>query len=51
MVLYPLQLELQIIVDCHVGAVNRTWVLYKEQWCSQPLKHPLIHLILHFGYE
>lgn len=26
-VLYPLGLELRMVVSCHVGARNRTWVL------------------------
>lgn len=42
MALHPLQLE--IIVGYHVGAVNRTWVLYKDQWCLQRVLKLDIHV-------
>ncbi|CAO2579474.1 hypothetical protein LEMLEM_LOCUS1012 [Lemmus lemmus] len=30
----PLKLDLQTVVSCHVGAGNRTWVLWKSCQCS-----------------
>lgn len=35
----PLELELQIPVNCHVGARNRTWVFCKSNQCFQLLSH------------
>lgn len=29
-----LELEIQTIVKCHVGAENQTWVLCKNRQCS-----------------
>ncbi len=36
----PLELEIQATVRHHVGAGNRTLVLYKSTEYSQPLSHP-----------
>lgn len=33
-VLEPLELELLMVVSCHAGARNRTWVLRKNKKCS-----------------
>lgn len=33
----PWELELWVVVNCHVGAGNQTWVLWKRNLCSQDL--------------
>jgi hypothetical protein len=33
-VLDPQELELQMVVSCHVGAGNKIWVLCKSSKCS-----------------
>lgn len=48
-----LELELQIVMSCYVGAVNQTWVLCKSSKGSYPLSHlaSASHLILFFNYQ
>ncbi|KAM7335920.1 hypothetical protein ACRRTK_004413 [Alexandromys fortis] len=29
----PVGLELQMVLNCHVGAENRTWILWKRSQC------------------
>lgn len=36
---WALELELQMCMSHHVGAVNRTWVLRTSSKCSKPLNH------------
>ena len=41
-----LGLELPTVVSCHVGAGNRTWVLWKSSQCSSAepaLQTPMYH--------
>lgn len=33
-VLYPMELELWMVMTCHAGAENETWVLCKNNQCS-----------------
>lgn len=44
----PLELQLQAVVSCHVGARNQTQVLQKEQ----PLltTEPFVQLLVHHSY-
>jgi hypothetical protein len=30
----PLELELQMVVNCHVSSGNQIWVLWKNNQCS-----------------
>ena len=42
----PLELELQIVVSCHVGAGNSTWVFWKSSQCFVSLLVTLICITL-----
>lgn len=42
----PLELELQKVLSCAVGAGNKAWVLCKSSGCSQPLDNLSRHLFV-----
>ena len=35
----PVGLEVQMVLNCHVGAENRTWILWKRSQCAELLSH------------
>ena len=43
-VLDPLELDLQIVVSCHMGAGNESRILWQSSQCSKSLSHlPVAH--------
>ena len=45
-VLDPLQLELQMVVSCHVGAENQTWVLWKSSTITTHHTRPCFSFLI-----